>query len=883
MLTGLPIGLPFSRNLAGGWLPTDASANTLQWLHDIDTAGSPWLVDKSQTGDDRILSGGPGLQRGRAVDFNGSSQYINTGQDPVFGSAVSVFGWIKTTGTSGALASHYDGADRSWLINVHTSGHVRVLLSDDGTFPGASGKNYETTESVNDGAWHHIGFTFSDSTLKIYIDGSEVSPTKSVDNAMSTLYNPPDNVLLGAMDSGAAQLLNGGLFGVVVFSDGLTANEVSWLYSFGESGVDPTMANCLGYYKLDEQSGSTAYDSSGNGNDGTYVSSPTHTTQDVYSWQNSVGYRLNGAVFVPRDESDTANDVTGTALDYSGSAPRHAKLIGNNCVSLNGSNQYVTVPDHSTLDIAAGNALTLATWVNFTATGSYYLIDKQQGTTGGYYLRVTASAIVVGLIDGSSYNEQSYSYSFSTATDYHIAVTFDGDQARFYVDGVLEHTTASLGITLADSTTAVNVGRWSAGGLYVNGKLWDVRIADTALSTANIQSLAQIGGTAPTLSDLVLWLPLAEGANSTAYDVSGNNNDGTYTNTPTHSTQDTFAYNTAYGFRLASGVYIPADADGVLAADGNAITNAAVDGHNGSEAHINFNPYTIPALDSGNTDGYTVPTDWDVFEDDLKTPAQHWALRVDQETDFSEFFLYDDELTGADWDNAHAYVKTVSQLNSLLEHYWSMDALAGSGGQTTDDEINSLTLTGGSMDAETTVTPAQRGNAINIPDTGGSTDGTLSAAAPANLNLNKAVSHFGWVKIRTAPSTAECMILDQNTGNSRVVITNSTNYARWTYNSQVITDNVALNDSAFHFYVAARDVNGNLTLWVDGRWVGKQTGVTMLTGTGTLKFCEDGDMGLADIDLDEHGATDTNKLRDNHVGFLAAGKYLNKTTNQFEA
>ena len=84
-------------------------------------------------------------------------------------------------------------------------------------------------------------------------------------------------------------------------------------------------------YKCDENAGTTAYDSSGNGNHGAIQNatlSSFHAEQDVYSYQNQVGYTegdgSNGAVvgvFIPRDESDIAKDVLGNPLQYNGLSP----------------------------------------------------------------------------------------------------------------------------------------------------------------------------------------------------------------------------------------------------------------------------------------------------------------------------------------------------------------------------------------------------------------------------------------------------------------------------------------------------------------------------------------------------------------------------------
>ena len=1098
MLTGLPIGLPFNRNLAGGWQPTDASANTLQWLHDIDTAGSPWLVDKSQTGDDRILSGGPGLQRGQALLLNGTNQYGTV--DDVAGlrpgtSSFSISVWVKatSTGTTSWIASKATGGTAGtsvgWNLYMGTAGtKFTWMVTESGQHSTAT-----LTGTVTAGTWYHVVGTYDGSVARLYIDAT-------LDHTGSTAAgidcNNTTDLQIGAL--GGTSPWPGELFDFRYYIDkALSSDEVTWLYRHGKAGEDPGIATTELWLKLDEQSGAAAYDSSGLGRHGPLVNTPDYTTQNIKSWQNANGYGslkagdntsgyltvnqsatrpLDGAdwtvaytvvnllsasgdstfsvgesgnnqyftvlhyassnqlqlfgrwdssntinnlftlstgsinnnaehniivrksgsdlriyvdgvlektitlaasetlascdrpftllahnratatshfggvlynfrawsvavdtadisdittgsapatglwghwklnnlldssgngysleengtildVKIPRDESDTSIDALGHTLTYSGSAPRHAKLIKSNCISLDGLNDYLVTTNY-TLGITTAGSLTA--WVKTTDTvGTPVSISAVGGADELAIYIGLANAGKVSLLCQTSSGNYSYRESDTAIDDgewHHVAVVMDGGSAvgnlKVYIDGVEETGTTGTAGTPADLTDAsryMYIGSRiaAAASEYLAGNVCGARVYSAALTAAEVLGIYQGTSADPGATNCEGEWPLAEGSGTTSYDVTANDRDMTHLYAPTWAADnDVLAWNVGFGFRESGAVKIPGLRAGGTAADGNAFTHPAVDGHNGAESHINFDPYTIPALASGNTDGYTVPTDWDVFEDDLKTPAQHWALRVDQETDFSEFFLYDDELAGGDWDNAHAYVKTVSQINALLEHLWTMDALTGSAPQSTEDEINSLSLDGGSMDAESTTTPAQRGNAIEIIDTGGSGDATLSATAPANLNLNKPVTFFGWFKLVAAPSGTDCMIADQNASSFRLEVNHTTNYLEWTYNGQTITDNVALNDSAFHFFACARDADGNLTLWCDGRWVGKQTGVTMPNATGTLAFGADGDMGGATVHYDEVGATDTNKLRDNHVGFLAAGKYLNKTSNEFEA
>lgn len=95
------------------------------------------------------------------------------------------------------------------------------------------------------------------------------------------------------------------VFDVRVFNKELSSAERA-AYQNGEI-IDGTIA----WYKCDEQAGDIAYDSSGNENHGTITNatlSTFHSTQDIYSFQNQVGYSNYGFF----DDSDTkvTSDLT---------------------------------------------------------------------------------------------------------------------------------------------------------------------------------------------------------------------------------------------------------------------------------------------------------------------------------------------------------------------------------------------------------------------------------------------------------------------------------------------------------------------------------------------------------------------------------------------
>jgi hypothetical protein len=140
-------------------------------------------------------------------------------------------------------------------------------------------------------------------------------------------------------------------------------------------------------------------------------------------------------------------------------------------------------------------------------------------------------------------------------------------------------------------------------------KAADFRIYDEALSDADVMLLAAAGE--PSTLPVGQW-PMAEGAGTTVYDVSSLANHGTASDitegTFWEASEPLVHYNVRFGFRLSGSTRIPARHGGLLAADGNAITNPASIGHNDAETLVDFTGGVpeAPWLDPARL-GLTVP------------------------------------------------------------------------------------------------------------------------------------------------------------------------------------------------------------------------------------------------------------------------------------
>lgn len=226
----------------------------------------------------------------------------------------------------------------------------------------------------------------------------------------------------------------------------------------GVRGIART-GGLIGHWKLDETTGTSAADSSGNGRNGTMVSGLNAGTTGSY-----------GAV--------------GRSLKF------------------DGSDDMIHIPDF----LGAESAISMSAWVKAESwTGPFRFIAGQA--------KHTNSDSVVEFNYGHATNTMSWTVrnagNVNVITNFtppqagvwfHITGTYDGSHSRIYLNGILQDTQAQTGV-LFDSNAVFTIGRKSDSGVYpagshaytFDGHIDDVRIYDRTLSAVDVQKLYQMG------------------------------------------------------------------------------------------------------------------------------------------------------------------------------------------------------------------------------------------------------------------------------------------------------------------------------------------------------------------------------------------------------
>ena len=133
--------------------------------------------------------------------------------------------------------------------------------------------NTATTEALS--GWKHIVGTYDGTTAKLYVnaDGSTGITNATGGSGASIKYHSSNArpIMLGsdaAGDTTAEHFYHGLLSEVAIFDSALSGSDITSIYNGGTPYDISTMSNLIGYWKLNEGSGTTVADSSSNSNNG---------------------------------------------------------------------------------------------------------------------------------------------------------------------------------------------------------------------------------------------------------------------------------------------------------------------------------------------------------------------------------------------------------------------------------------------------------------------------------------------------------------------------------------------------------------------------------------------------------------------------------------
>src|SRR3989344_9316031 len=287
----------------------------------------------------------------------------------------------------------------------------------------------------------------------------------------------------------------------------LLAILFSVIFLFPLASADIT-SGLVGYWKLDENSGTIVADSSGRGNTGTNVGG---------TWLDS---------------------YTNSGISFDGS-----------------SDKYVTTSDSNSLDIN-GTAITMSAWVKPTSTNYGQIITKLNivSTNMPWDIQLYTNDYFYTAIktDSNGFAEIRSANTASFGQWQHLVTVYNGTNIIFYVNGVQSSIGSQSGNIVTNDQNLYLGG--IAGGEVFLGSIDEIRIYNRALSAGDVNQLYFCqppsasgtdwiidGNTTCELGtnydqNLVGQWKFDEGRGAVAKDFSGNGNDGNLTSGPVRIT-----------------------------------------------------------------------------------------------------------------------------------------------------------------------------------------------------------------------------------------------------------------------------------------------------------------------------------------------------------
>ncbi|MCK5475623.1 MAG: LamG domain-containing protein [Candidatus Pacebacteria bacterium] len=446
------------------------------------------------------------------LDFDGTSDFVAVADIAVLDQAnqLSLSVWIEPDDTPTGdeyILYRYN----NYYLKINSSKKIVGGLND------STERVTSATVITCDGdTWTHIEMTYNkDATgtdeIKLYINGvldavGDYSTAISVSD--KKLYFGAGDI---AGDNTPENWFDGQIDGVLLYQYARLANDVQLDYNEGlathlgstEKSCSEDPASCMdyglvGFWNMDEGAGTTAYDGSGNGNDGTLTSGPKWTTDSAPLLGGAGG---------------------GSVLDFDGV---------DDSVNISPSSLINDLP-----------AVTISMWVNaesFGESNKSYLLSKEYNGGDGFWAQVHGSYSALHFqVDYDNTNLKSWSADNSfSSSDFniwkHIVITWDGsmlaNNTRFYKDGVelshgISETSNAVGNRVSDVGSNLYIGNKSFATRTFDGLIDEMRIYNRTLSAEEIRHLYNKG------EPVAQW-SFDEGIGATAYDSTNNDNDGTF-------------------------------------------------------------------------------------------------------------------------------------------------------------------------------------------------------------------------------------------------------------------------------------------------------------------------------------------------------------------
>jgi len=189
-------------------------------------------------------------------------------------------------------------------------------------------------------------------------------------------------------------------------------------------------------------------------------------------WYNSTGIH---------DNSTYKNFATFQGADFGTDNITTGKY--GKGLEFDGNDDFLTIPSSaSSLDFNGRAEATMEVWIKKSGVSQKMILWQENQ----YGITTVSSNAVQSIFKTSGGNVQLNGPVVGTDWT-HIAITYDGDVGRLYVNGSEEDNNSISG-TISGAATTVYIGRWQFSSMYFDGVVDEVRIHNRTLSPEEINA-----------------------------------------------------------------------------------------------------------------------------------------------------------------------------------------------------------------------------------------------------------------------------------------------------------------------------------------------------------------------------------------------------------
>ena len=503
-----------------------------------------------------------GVNNNYSMSFDGNDDYINCGQalsNNILSNNATWMAWVNCNdlNTPQIISSKWvNSQNTQWAFGRYHQNNLSgefylTLRASNGNY----NAHYSNGFNLQINEWSHISIVWNLDSLYFYKNGVLLNVEYT---GQYSLRQTSGDLLIGAQNSSPHEYFwNGKLDDIQIWNKALTQDEIQ---NYLNCPPENNEIGLIRYWSFEEGSGTTAYDQTSNGNNGTIngAAYDTNVPSQSCPLTNANGCDSVAILNLTITGSDTSyTNITacdsvvwnGTTYDSSGTYSTNIGSNNNYSMSFDGiTGDNIDINHINGLN----NQISISGWMLFNDISNQDCIIEKNSSNSGWYLRKENDKLrwAANTVNGQMNNESSSTIPIGSYV--YISATYDGINSKIYINGL---ECSGSGSTLSNpggdiisnlNSIALGIGRWGSqsNGIYtsmlMDGNIGNISIWDVALSEQDIQQYMTCPPTGNEFGLVGFW-DFEEGSGTTAIDLTGNGNNGTIngatydTNVPSQS------------------------------------------------------------------------------------------------------------------------------------------------------------------------------------------------------------------------------------------------------------------------------------------------------------------------------------------------------------